>query len=76
MRHSHPNSYPVYQAPHQGISGLLPPSGLQFKQGVETSRNHQRSSDGLFAEGVRHYNMIARHISSPAVTITPEMDAE
>jgi hypothetical protein len=76
MRQSRPNSYPVYQAPHQHISGLLPPARLEIKQGVETSRNHQRSNDGLFANRVRHYDMVARHVSSPAVTLTPRIDAE
>lgn len=76
MRQSRPNSYPVYQAPHQGISGLLPSTSLGIKEGVETSRNYRRRDDGLFAKGVRHYNMVARHVSSPAVTLTPSIDGE
>lgn len=70
------NSDPIYAARLPARASFLPPHERRVVAGIETAPDYSRRREGLFGEQVRHYNLVAREISSPALTITPYVSAE
>lgn len=70
------NSDPLYGASLPSRAGILPPTERRVLAGVETSRDYTRTDKGLFGREVRHYNLIAREISTPALTLDSYHSAE
>lgn len=65
------NSDPVYKATLPSSPPRLPPIERRTIAGIETAPDVCRTNSGLFGQEVRHYNLIARAVSSPAVTLEP-----
>lgn len=70
------NSDPVYDSTAPSWASRLPPIERRIIAGVETTPDWTRSSHGLFSGETRHYNLIARHISAPALILTDYQSAE
>jgi len=65
------NSDPVYNASLPSRVGVLPPTERRMVAGLETSRDESLRDFGLFGREPRHYNLIARMVSMPAVVLSP-----
>lgn len=70
------NSDPIYGARLPSRASILPPTERRVIAGVETSQDCTRTDTGLFGREVRHYNLIAREISAPALTLDSYQSAE
>jgi hypothetical protein len=57
-------------------ASILPPTERRTIAGIETTPARLPTSEGLFSGQVRHYNLVARAISSPALTLAPYVSAE
>jgi len=70
------NSDPIYGASMPSRPAMLPPTERRVIAGVETSHSCSKTENGLFGREVRHYNLIAREVAAPAVTLDSFQSAE
>jgi hypothetical protein len=70
------NSDRSYDATLPQRPAVLPPTHHRVIAGVEMGRDSVPTEDDLFAGAVRHFNMVARHVSAQAITLTPLASAE
>lgn len=74
--HGARNSEPVYEAKLPSRLSALPSTERRIIAGVETTYHRSQGEGAIFGREVRHYNMIARGVSAPAVALSPYNAAE
>jgi hypothetical protein len=70
------NSDPIYSARLPSRASTLPSTERRIISGIETGPARSSTNDGLFGGQVRHYNLVSRPVSSPALTLSPYVSAE